>query len=238
MNMFNFMRQLSARLTTMDSSYQAPSASDMARLRFYQKEAQRDVLNVPFQKLPIVVFDLETSGFNPDQGDSILSIGAVKVTGSEVHDEHFYHTVKPKKEPSQAILDLTGLTMRELNQSASISEVLLAFYEFAKSATLVAHHAAHERAFMRHLTWQELGRTFTHRLVDTSFLTSITAQHLEHFETLDEWCAEYEIPMSHRHHALADARMTANLWTKHITMAEHSGFTCLADIYKELATRK
>lgn len=236
--MLNFMRQLSSRLTSSVSNYQAPSASEMAKLRHYQKEAQRNVLDVSFQKLPIVVFDIETSGFYPDQGDSILSIGAVKVTGAKVHDEHFYQTVKPKQDPSPAILELTGLTKRELNQSDPIADVLLAFYDFAKSATLVAHHASHERAFMRHLTWQELGRTFTHRLVDTSFLTSITASHLEHFETLDEWCNAYQIPISSRHHALADARMTANLWTKHVTIAEHGGFTCLADVYKELATRK
>ncbi|GIN12931.1 hypothetical protein J26TS2_27980 [Shouchella clausii] len=236
-NMMQFMRQLSNRLGFAMSASETENAAQMARFRRFQKEAQLDVLHIPFAQLPIVVFDLETSGFHPDQGDGILSIGAVKVTGNEVHTDHFYETIKPKQPPCEEVLRLTGLSLQELDHSPPINEVLLRFYDFTGAATLVAHHAAHERKFMRHATWQELGRTFTHRLIDTTFLTNITAAH-QQFQSLDEWCDAYGIAISQRHHALADARMTAKLWAKHITLAEHAGYSCLGDIYKELALRK
>ncbi|WP_059104200.1 exonuclease domain-containing protein [Shouchella shacheensis] len=235
--MMHYMRQLSSRLHPSASASTPENAAQLARLRKYQKEAQADVLGVSFAKLPVVVFDFETSGFYPDQGDTILSIGAVKVTGSTVHREHFYQTIRSKKEPPPAILSLTGLTKEELDDSEPLEEVLLAFYDFIGSATLVAHHASHEKRFLRHATWQELGRTFTHRLVDTTFLTSITASNRK-CQTLEEWCEAYNIPVTQRHHALADARMTAKLWATHVTKAEHGGYTCLHDIYKELALRR
>lgn len=238
MNMIQFMRQLSGRFSSTMSASQPNNASQMARFRRYQKEAQQDVLQVPFSELPMVVFDLETSGFNPDQGDGILSIGAVKIKGADIEHDHFYETVKSKHPPSKDVLDLTGLTALELENSRLIGEVLLAFYDFVGSSTLIAHHAAHERRFLRHATWQELGKTFTHRLVDTTFLTSITAAHQGELKTLDEWCEAYGIVVRKRHHALADAQMTAQLWTKHVTIAHHAGYFCLSDIYKELAIKK
>ncbi|MFS0788496.1 exonuclease domain-containing protein [Shouchella sp. 1P09AA] len=237
MNVIQFMRQISSRFTTNVSATSSDQASQMARFRQYQKEAQRDVLDEPLQELPMVVFDLETSGFQPDYGDSILSIGAVKIKGSTILHEHFYKTIKPKKAPSEEILHLTGLTAYELEQSEALKDVLLAFYQFVGSATLIAHHAAHERRFMRHATWQELGRTFTHRLIDTSFLTQITAAH-QSFDKLEDWCHAYNIAVGNRHHALADAHMAAQLWVKHSVVADHAGYTTLSHLYKALAAKK
>ncbi|AIC96329.1 MULTISPECIES: exonuclease domain-containing protein [Shouchella] len=237
MNLITIMRQISARFTPGVSSSSADQASQMARFRQYQKEAQKDVLDEPLRELPMVVFDLETSGFQPDYGDSILSIGAVKIKGSSILHEHFYKTIKPKQTPSAEILQLTGLTTAELEQSEALKDVLLAFYQFVGSSTLIAHHAAHERRFMRHATWHELGRTFTHRLIDTSFLTQLTAAH-QSFEQLEEWCHAYDIAVGNRHHALADAHMAAQLWVKHLVVADHAGYATLSDLYKALAAKK
>ncbi|MCM2676030.1 3'-5' exonuclease [Alkalicoccobacillus plakortidis] len=240
-NMIQLVKQLSTKLSPgiYTSSQQQSAANQLAHVREIQRQLkQHDVLDNPLSTLPFVVFDLETSGFNPDVGDSILSIGAVKMVGSTILEEDtFYSTVKPKKQPSEEILALTGLTNEELQDSPQLVDVLTSFYQFIGDATLVAHHASHEKRFMAHATWQTLRLTFQHRLVDTSFLTRVVAPDQE-LVTLDECCAYYNIKTSNRHHAMSDAVLAAKLWRENVVKAESLGFHSLRDVYVHLAKGK
>ena len=240
-NMIQLMKQLSTKLSpgVYTSSQQQSRANQLAHVREIQRQLkQYDVIDQPLSTLPFVVFDLETSGFNPDVGDSILSIGAIKMVGAELREEQtFYSTVQPKKQPSEEIFALTGLTQEELEASPTIAEVLPSFYQFMGDSTLVAHHASHEKRFMAHATWQTLRLTFQHRLVDTSFLTRVVAPD-ENLVTLDECCAFYHIEANHRHHAMSDAVLAAKLWRANLLKAEEKGFRTLRDIYVYLAKVK
>ncbi|MDQ0207112.1 DNA polymerase-3 subunit epsilon [Alkalicoccobacillus murimartini] len=240
-NMIQLVKQLSTKLSPgiYTSSQQQSAANQLAHVREIQRQLkQHDVLDHSLSTLPFVVFDLETSGFNPDTGDSILSIGAIKMKGADLIEEStFYSTVQPKKQPSEEILALTGLTNEELNASPPLIDVLSSFYQFMGDATLVAHHASHEKRFMAHATWQTLRLTFQHRLVDTSFLTRVVAPDQE-LITLDECCSFYKIETSNRHHAMSDAILAAKLWRANLQKAEELGFHTLRDVYVHLAKGK
>ncbi|MED1564036.1 exonuclease [Alkalihalobacillus alcalophilus ATCC 27647 = CGMCC 1.3604] len=237
-HMIQMMKQLSSKLSpsVYTSSQQRSAAERMSHLRQIQRELkQEDVLDKPFKDLPFIIFDLETSGFNPDRGDSILSIGAIRMKGTNIlEEETFYSTVQTKKAVSTEVLKLTGLTNEELQQSPPLIDVLTQFYTFTGGTTLVAHHASHEKKFMSHATWQTLRTTFAHRLVDTSFLTKVVAPY-ENLITLDECCEYHCIPVANRHHALEDAIMTAKLWRENLFLAERLGFYSLRDVYLYLA---
>src|SRR5690242_14942766 len=135
-NMIQLVKQLSTKLSPgiYTSSQQQSAANQLAHVREIQRQLkQHDVLDTPLMDLPFVVFDLETSGFNPDVGDSILSIGAVKMKGPTILEEStFYSTIQPKKQPSDEILALTGLTMDELEASPALADVLMSFYQFVE----------------------------------------------------------------------------------------------------------
>ncbi|WP_332692181.1 3'-5' exonuclease [Halalkalibacter lacteus] len=237
-NMVQLVKQLSSRLSpnVYTSLQQQSDAARLSHLRQIQRELkQEDVLDRPLSELPFIIFDLETSGFYPDKGDCILSIGAVKMKGSEIITEDvFYSTVKCSKTPSDEILALTGLTAEELHEAPALVDVLSDFYQFIGHSTLVAHHASHEKKFMSHATWQTLRTTFQHRIIDTSFLTKIVVPE-NHLVTLDECCAYYDIPVQIRHHALEDALITAQLWQRNIRLAREKGFESLRDVYSYLA---
>ncbi|WP_100405783.1 3'-5' exonuclease [Bacillus solitudinis] len=237
-SMIQIMKQLSSKLSpsVYTSTQQRSQAERLSHLRQIQRELkQEDVLDKPFHELPFVVFDLETSGFNPDHGDCILSIGAIKMKGETILDkEIFYSTVRCSKPPSEEILSLTGLTAEELENSPPLVEVLTDFYRFIGRTTLVAHHASHEKKFMSHATWQTLRTTFQHRIVDTSFLTKVVVPK-QNMITLDECCAHYGIPTENRHHAAEDAKMTAKLWQANLRLAKEAGFESLRDVYTFLA---
>ena len=101
-------------------------------------------------RLKVVVFDMETTGFFPQKGDEIISMGAIKVCGEEIQeDQPFYSLIRYEKELSSEIMNLTGITNDQLKIAPPISEVLIQFFEFAKNETLVAHHANHEKSFLQ-----------------------------------------------------------------------------------------
>ncbi|KMK78194.1 3'-5' exonuclease [Alkalihalobacillus pseudalcaliphilus] len=240
-HMIQLMKQLSSKLSPSiyTSTQQRSFTQQMSHLRQIQKELKNeDALDKPFKELPFIIFDLETSGFYPDHGDRILSVGAIKMQGIEILNEDiFYSTIQPLKPVSDDVLQLTGLTMEELEQSPPLLDVLTEFYQFVGGTTLVAHHASHEKKFMSHATWQTLRTTFQHRLVDTAFLTKVVLPS-EQLVTLEDCCRYYDIPVIKRHHALEDAKITAELWKQNLIKAEQMGFHCLRDIYIYLAKTK
>jgi DNA polymerase-3 subunit alpha (Gram-positive type) len=88
-----------------------------------------------------VVFDLETTGFDPI-GCEIIEIGAVRVKdGLTVDKYHSY--IKPKVSIPFDITRLTGIT-NELVRDCEPEEVVLAeFFEWLGDAPIIGHNSLH-----------------------------------------------------------------------------------------------
>ena len=95
----------------------------------------------------LVVVDLETTGGSAEH-DRITEIGAVKIRGGEVIGE-FATLVDPGRSIPPQIVTLTGITTAMVHDAPTIEQVLPAFIEFARGATLVAHNARFDMAFLR-----------------------------------------------------------------------------------------
>ncbi|MBB6454466.1 DNA polymerase-3 subunit epsilon [Salirhabdus euzebyi] len=232
--MMQFVRQISGRLTS--NSYTSLDPQQIAYIRSLQREIKKnDVLNIPFEELKVVVFDIETTGFYPYKGDRMLTIGAVKMRGDQIlAEDTFYSAIYSDEGPSKEIEKLTGITKAELLAAPPIQNVLKEFYQFVKSDTLVAHHSSHEKQFMKHANWLALKTDFQNRIIDTSFLTKIIEPELKLF-TLDEYCDHFGIFNQQRHHALHDAIATANLWSEGIRGVKQLGYSHLNDVYTHIA---
>lgn len=232
------VKQLTGRLSPSlySSVVNQNDAASIAFLRQLQREIKsEDVLRVPFPELQVIVFDLETTGFYPQKGDRILSIGAIKVKGDQIiWDDTFYSLVNCKEPLPVEVKELTGICDDELAEAPSLEHILREFYQFIKSQPLVAHHVNHEKSFMQHATWSTLKMSFQHRTIDTSFLTKIVEPE-KSLITLDDYCSHFGISIEKRHHALHDAIGTAKLWTKSIRLVQKQGFFNLLDVYNHLA---
>lgn len=212
------------------------NAEQMAFLRSLrqQKLVDAHTLITPLNELELVIFDIETTGFRPQKGDEIISIGAVKMHGFRMLNESFYTLVKPTQCIPQTIIELTGIDESMTANAPSIREALLAFLVFAKGCTLVAHHASHERNFMKHYSQHALQVPFNQRIVDTAFLIQICEDNRE-LVTLDDVCTHQNIAIVARHHALGDANMTAQIWQHYVTQAMKRGCKHLEDVYERFA---
>lgn len=215
------------------------NAQQLAFIRQIQKEMKVErAMTIPLHDLNVVVFDIETTGFFPDKGDQIISIGAIKVKGTEILQEQtFYSLVNFSEILPSEISELTGIKSEELRSAPLLSEVLVQFFEFIKDDTLVAHHANHEKNFMQSACWKQFRTPFKHRIIDTSFLFQITDPEIK-LVTLDECCQYNQIQIVDRHHALGDAKLTAQIWCSHLMEIQELGCQTLQDIYEKLAKKK
>lgn len=236
--LIQFMRQMQGKInSSVYASIQGQSnAQHIAFLRQLQKEVKvEESLEVPLHELNVVVFDLETTGFFPDQGNEILSIGAVKVRGGEVkYDETFYSLAACTAALTPEIKQLTGLKEEDFEGAPALSKVLVDFYEFVKGDVLVAHHASHEKSFLQHFNWKLFRTHFKHRIVDTSFILKI-AEPDSNLIRLEDCCAHCGISVKNRHHALGDAKMTAELWSVYVKKTQELGCKNLRDVYEKLS---
>lgn len=214
------------------------NAQQLAYLRNIQREIGKyDPMNIPLRELPFLLFDIETTGFHPEKGDGILSIGAVKMKGSEILPEEFYSLVRFEREVPPEIVKLTNITSEEAGKARPFSDVYTEFVEFKSDSTLVAHHSVHERTFMEYTSSKLLRTPFKHRIVDTSFLFKVVEPGLQ-LVALEDLCTHHSIEVKDRHHALGDARMTAMLWSLYLEEALQQGHETLSDIYRKFSQMK
>ncbi|MGM0877909.1 MAG: exonuclease domain-containing protein [Bacillota bacterium] len=233
-----FMKQLQGKVgsESMASIAAQSNPQHVAFLKQMQKEIQeKQILMVPLKNLEVVVVDIETTGFFPEQGDQILSIGAVKVRGEEVlESQTFYSFVQYEMEIPFEIKKLTGITEKEVNDAPPLAEVLVQFYKYAGHNILVAHHANHEKKFIETATRKLLYSNFKHRILDTSFLVRV-AEPRNNLTRLEDYCEKCGIEVKNRHHALGDAKMAAQLWSIYLKKVQMLGCKNLSDIYRCLA---
>jgi len=233
--MVQFLKQFSTRMNThmFTGLKNGVDPNQISFIRQLQKELNESKLHTPLKQLEVVVIDFETTGFHPDNGDEILSIGAVQMNGPSIREEAYYTVVHPTSPVSETILQLTGLTIEELQNAPSLSEVLPSFYSFCKSRVFIAHHAKHEKQFLKKANQDTFKKTLEHRMLDTSFFIRIIDPSLSG-QTLETCCQACEVNILKRHHALEDAKATAKVWQHIVKTAEQIGCETLEDLYKSV----
>ncbi|MEK3855427.1 exonuclease domain-containing protein [Cytobacillus sp. FSL H8-0458] len=231
-----FVRGIQGKLqTNILGGINGHNPQHIAFIRQMQRDLENaDLKAIPLENLDVAVFDMETTGFYPDKGDQIISIGAVKIINGKVSEDSFYSLVHFDKPLSSKIKELTGLSEADLEKAPPLSEVLISFLEFVKETPLVAHHANHEKSFMQYSSWKLFRTPFKHRILDTSFLYRITDPNKVLWK-LEDICEFYNIPVKDRHHALEDAKLTAILWCCLIGEVNKMGCSNLKEVYERLA---
>ena len=86
----------------------------------------------------IVVFDIETTGLNPDT-DQIIELGAVKIENGNIV-EKFSTFVKPTIPIPIEVIRLTGIDDSMVEDAPPIELVIKEFYDWTRGATLSGHN--------------------------------------------------------------------------------------------------
>ncbi|MCC5974886.1 MAG: DNA polymerase III subunit epsilon, partial [Rubellimicrobium sp.] len=153
--------------------------------------------------LTYVVFDTETTGLLPGQGDEIVQIAAVRiVNGRRVEGEILDTLVNPGRPIPPGATAVHGITDAMVTEAPPATEALRSFHRFAQGAVLVAHNAPFDLAFLQR-SEAALGLRFDMAVLDTVLLSAVVyGQHDSHSLDALTHRLGIAIPEEARHTAL------------------------------------
>jgi DNA polymerase III subunit epsilon len=95
------------------------------------------------------VFDLETTGLDPQRGERIIEIAGVRIVDGHIDEEnHFVQLVNPERSIPWEAKRVHKITDEQVANAPTIDMVLPKFLDFAKDSVLVAHNAQFDMGFL------------------------------------------------------------------------------------------
>ena len=160
-----------------------------------------------------IVLDTETTGFEPEQGDRIVEIGAVELYNHMPTGQTFHEYINPQRSMPQSAFEVHGLGDDFLRDKPLFHVVAQPFLDFVRDARLVIHNAAFDMKFinaelrqcgMPELPWEVA--------IDT--LAMARKKYPGSPATLDALCRRFGIDNSTRtlHGALLDSEILAEVY--------------------------
>jgi DNA polymerase III subunit epsilon len=160
-----------------------------------------------------IIFDTETTGFDPHNGDRMVEIGCIEMIDRVMTGETYHCYYNPQRPMPSAAEQVHGLSDKFLSDKPLFPQKAADLLRFLGDAPLVAHNASFDFGFLN-MELVKCGQTAIDmgRMVDTIALARV--KHPGAKMSLDALCTRYGIDRSHRvkHGALLDAELLAHLY--------------------------
>ena len=189
----------------------APLADELQQ-RVHRLPAPQPLATCTLREQRWVVLDLETSGLNFNK-DQVLSIGAVVIEDGAVDfSRQFERTLLREQPRLGASVLIHGLGPEALAAGEDPAHALLDFMAFLGDSPLLAFHAPFDERMLARALKDSLGHTLQHPFLDVAELAPMLCPDASLREAgLDDWTAHFGLQAGERHHASADALVTAEL---------------------------
>lgn len=160
-----------------------------------------------------IIFDTETTGFDPKTGDRLVEIGCIELVDRRETGQTFHAYFNPERDMPAAAEAVHGLSIQFLSDKPLFATRVDDLLEFLGDAPLVAHNAAFDFGFVN----AELARAGRPALDMARMCCTVQMARKLHpgaKHSLDALCTRYGIDRSHRvkHGALLDAELLAHLY--------------------------
>ncbi|MEE4297070.1 MAG: exonuclease domain-containing protein [Wenzhouxiangella sp.] len=195
---------------------------------FRSTEQTRNLEDRLLSDLAYTVFDTETTGLNPGEGDEIIQIGAVRIVNNKVLTQEFFdQLVDPKRSIPPAGIPIHGITPRMIEGQPTIESVLPSFHGFCADTVLVAHNAAFDMRCLQ-LKEEQTGVRFDQPVLDTLLLSALVHENQDSHR-LEAVAERFGLNIIGRHTAIGDAMVTAEILLKLIPLLAEKGILSLRD---------
>lgn len=160
-----------------------------------------------------IVFDTETTGFDPENGDRLVEIGAVELINHIPTGVTYHQYINPERDVPEEAYKIHGLSYEYLKDFPTFAQVADEWVEFVGDATLVAHNAKFDINFINY-ELNQLGKEgySWDRVVDTLEIAKILFPGARN--NLDALCRRFNVDNTERtlHGALLDAQLLAEVY--------------------------
>lgn len=160
-----------------------------------------------------IVFDTETTGFDPAEGHRVVEIGCVELLNLVPTGATYHVYINPERDVPEGAFAVHGLSEAFLSDHPVFAEHVAGFLDFIGNSTLVAHNAEFDMKFIN----AEL-RMLGFPSIDNRRVVDTLAMARERFPgspaTLDALCKRFGIDNSARtkHGALLDSELLAEVY--------------------------
>lgn len=169
-----------------------------------------------------IVFDTETTGFDPTTGDRLVEIGAVELINHVPTGNTYHQYINPERDVPEEVVKVHGLTTEYLQGFPVFADIAQSWIDFiGDDGILVAHNAPFDMKFtnyeLKNAGFPEYGWD---RVVDT--LEIAKNKFPGQRNNLDALCKRFNIDNSARtfHGALLDAQLLAEVYLELLGGAE------------------
>ena len=188
--------------------------------------------------LRFVVLDTETTGLNPNNGDRVISLGAVLIENGKIKENKpFYELVNPNCSVPEDIVNLTGIRDDMVRNKPDFTNVLTRFLPLLENSVIVGHAVQFDLDFINRHLQRTCGKKLDCKSVDTQLLARYFLPESNDF-SLEGLCSLLDIKCESRHHALFDAISTARLLKKLIEIIQKEGIHTVHDLESSIHCRQ
>ena len=160
-----------------------------------------------------IVFDTETTGFEPGEGHRIVEIACIELVNQIPTGRNKQFYLNPERDMPEAAFRIHGLSEQFLSDKPKFAEIADALIEFIGDAPLIAHNAEFDIKFLNaELAALKRPIVSPDRAIDT---VRIARQKFPGAPaSLDALCKRFAIDNTQRtlHGALLDAQLLAEVY--------------------------
>ncbi|MEC7029236.1 MAG: DNA polymerase III subunit epsilon [Pseudomonadota bacterium] len=169
-----------------------------------------------------IVFDTETTGMDPTEGDKLVEIGCVELVNQVPTGRTYHQYINPERDIPADAIAVHGITNDRVKDEPVFEQIYADFVEFVGDAKLVAHNATFDMKFINYQL-KEVGHApyDNKRVVDT--LAIARQKYPGSPASLDALCRRFGIDLSSRelHGALLDAQLLADVYLELMGGRQH-----------------
>ncbi len=206
--------------------------------RLKKRSSDDSVENMPITHAKYVVIDTELTGLD-EQRDSIISIGAIRMSGGRIElGETFYRLMRPDGPSTQGV-GIQGNKPSGLLLEPEIAPVLSEFLSLCGNDVIVGHLIFTDLAFLKNEVRRFFGLEVKNPIIDTyqlyHWLMRREAQGATYSPKevkLYEIASQLGVTISENHDAMSDAFITAQVFQRLMPMLIREGVKTVGEMLR------